>query len=82
MEKRIKFLKLFGKIEEGELYQSIIAFRKRPYSMVRVSGSGPTFTSTVEYEDVVDQYEYHLHVNLWIVVLNFRWLWKKREYRD
>jgi hypothetical protein len=54
------WMKLFSKIDEGMLIDSIIVYTKQPW--VQESGRG------------VVQYHYYLWIDLWIVKLRLDWL--------
>lgn len=64
----IKFLSLYSRIEEmGAYKESLIAFQSFPYEWKTVDrGNGLA-------ESVVTKYEYRLRINLWLIILDFKW---------
>lgn len=65
--KIIKIRRLFQIVEEGESYESIIAFAKYPIEFFTEDmGNGHSKTSILKYAKI-------LRIDLWLFILTFKW---------
>jgi len=64
---KIKFFKLFNKLEEGEMFNGIIDYSKKEHEL---------FIEDETFHECVLSYRYFLRINLWFVILEFDWIKK------
>jgi hypothetical protein len=70
MSRQFHWLKPYQRLREGEMIASIVAFAKEPHIHKALVSKGTT-------EILVKQYRYSLRINLWFVIMQFRWLGKE-----
>lgn len=76
MTKEIKFKKLFCIAHEGEYYNAVIVYSKRPWVAQTKRGE------RAKLEEVIVQWRKVLILDLWLVHMRFDWLTPKKVILD
>lgn len=77
MRKSIYFIRPFFYITEkdyGRYVRALVTYERRPY-LCQSRKVEPSEQATYTIENIVIQYRHFLSLNLWLVVLDFSWLW-------
>lgn len=69
----------FGPNDDGLLMEAVIALRKKPFEHKIFSLSEPGLID-FEAAQYVSKWRYDLVIDLWFVLLNFRWISKEQPY--
>ena len=76
----IKFIKLSQRVEEAEYIDAIIAYKKSEYKRKEYPldyMKNWTSSDNRDNTSYVSQYRKYLYINLWFIILKFKWLTKE-----
>ena len=71
-EIKIKFIKLFEKLEEGMIPLALISYQKQEWEL----GIEDYHLGIEDYQEVVYTYRHSLWINLWFIIIYFNWIKK------
>ena len=61
----VKLLKIFSKLNEGEMPNAVISYRRTAWEL-----------AVVGLNERANSYKCYVYINLWIVILDFSWIKK------